>query len=361
MIVGGQFCVSPVFASHDRAQTSGEIGRANPAAAPLDLALPADDALDSVRVAIVVGVSEYRETTQAAEQLTPLPYAANDADLLSQTFRRHGYRVIVLQDFKADRGYIIDTIARLDAPAKSVDSTLVFAFSGHGFQRDGNNYLALGNTDMTRADDTALSVAQVKLALSQTGFKQRVLLIDACRNSPTRADPGFNRRFLPDQSNDGSAIMYSTAGGGLSYEDAELRHGVFSYYVAEGLNGRARNASGTVTFNSLFKFVRNEVSGYVLEAFRRTQTPYVAGERSGDFALVIGPGAANRSNTGQLPPNVVTEPATTQPTTASGQQRWKRVAIGIGVLVVGALLAGASSSGDNGSADDAITLVVPTP
>jgi len=311
-------------------------------------------------VAIVVGVSQYRRQQNGIDRLPTVPYAVNDATLLSSVLSQSGYRVITLKDFQGDKQFILDIIADLAVPDKNKDSSLVFAFSGHGFNRDGINYIALGNTDMSRVEDTALSVKQLKLVLSQTGFRQRILLIDACRNTPTRSAPGLDARFLPDIDPKGTAVMYSTAAGALAYEDSSIKHGVFSYYVARGLEGNAADDRGAITFDSLFDYVSHHVSNHVLGLFNRPQMPYIAGERNGKFTL-ISESARNRYSQDQQSETTDNRKSSNANSQKNTKKKWRLVTIGIGAIVAGILLAGASSTSNDQSESDPITLVIPTP
>jgi len=318
-----------------------------------------DNSLSSSRIAIVVGVSKYRQQPNKSHELQTLPYAVNDASMLSSVLSRNGYQVITLKDFQADKQYILDTIAALSAAENDPESSLIFTFSGHGFSRDGINYMALGNTDMSRVEDTALSVKQVKLALEQTGFKQRMLFIDACRNVPVRSTPDIESRYQVDRDSEGTAVMYSTAAGALSYEDSSINQGVFSYYLTLGLNGKAKNSLGDITIDSLFDYVNVRVNNHVLGLYNSAQMPYLAGERNGDFTLISSqflPDIAENTNTGL--PNGTDKESTL---TATSSVKWKRIVIGIGLAVAGVLLASISSSDNSSNEPDPVTLVIPTP
>lgn len=295
-------------------------------------------------LAVVVGVNQYRTGIRQDQTLPPLSFARQDASLLASVFSSQGYQVTSLTDFEVDKKHLLATLAALKKDNTHPDSTIVFTFSGHGFQHDGLNYIAFGNTDLNQIESTALSITELKHVISQLGFQNQVILIDACRNTPVKNTSNMNLNFTEDTTVDGNAIMYSTAAGALSYEDPKIGQGVFSYYVAEGITSMVK-AGKQVTFSSLFSYVGQHVQHHVASNYGRQQVPYIAGERSGDPVLVSESAAgANQS-------------AATRPATRSA---WRKVLIAIAAVAAGGLVA-ASADSDGSESSDKVTLIVPTP
>ena len=66
-------------------------------------------------------------------------------------------------------------------------------------------------------------------------------------------------------------------------EDDSLQHGIFSYYMLEGLKGRAvQDKDGIITISEIFSYIFRKVA----EAYAQDQHPAKKGETGGD--LVIG-------------------------------------------------------------------------
>ena len=234
--------------------------------------------------AIVVGVDEY-------ESMPGLRYAKRDAGRMAGLFRKQGYTVFELVDWKASPRRILKQIEQAGQLATNEGrerrGNVVFAFAGHGFRDGRQNYLATGETDPDDLVNTALPVSAVREALEASGVRQRVLLIDACRNVPGARSAGDPEQvgFAPDEDAEGVAVMYSTGARQLSFEDPGLGQGVFTHYVAEGLSGEAAGPDGLVTFDRLRRYVEGKVKRHVIEAFGEVQVPYVGGERTGEFVL----------------------------------------------------------------------------
>ena len=110
--------------------------------------------------------------------------------------------------------------------------------------------------------------------------------------------------------------MYSTAPGEVSYEDDDLQHGVFSYFIRDGLSGKAASkADGMITFDDLLNYVSGQMRTYGISE-RRVQKPYQLGDSTGDFLLAkLDPGASASGPvpTREKPATALTEPPLTTP------------------------------------------------
>lgn len=180
---------------------------------------------------------------------------------------RQGYlvRVISTTEVSADniRKALQDQKTLLDG---SKQATLLFAFSGHGFQSaQGKNYLMTYGATSKDYEQMALSVDEVQALMTASGARRKLILIDACRNDPDAKSTDTGRSFAQFQEAEGVAILLSTRPGGFSYEDPEINHGIFTYYVLEGLRGKAAGKDGFVTFSDLEKYVGRAVLAHAMK------------------------------------------------------------------------------------------------
>ncbi len=161
----------------------------------------------------------------------------------------------------------------LPSVAKEDDRVLIY-FSGHGFMAGGRAYLAPYDLDPANIPATGYPLDQLaSIAASKISAKNKVLITDSCRNSGIAADADareYNRRLL-----DLSSSMFSltaTRDRERSLESADWGggHGVFTYYVAKGLQGDAdENADGIVTAGELADYTSRNVR----EATKEQQNP----------------------------------------------------------------------------------------
>ena len=236
---------------------------------------------DKKKYAVIVGVNNYIDNT-----ISNLEYAVNDAKCMAEFFEWQGYEVELLVGSEANNDEIkarLESFTSESSKAEPIRGSLVFAFSGHGFQHNKKNYLATPGTKRDDLDDTALAIDTVTAILEQTKFRQRVLFIDACRNDASKSVYDKEQTFSEDKASEGLAILYSTKANSLSWEDEGL--GVFTRYLLEGLQGKAASDDGLVTFDRLSRYVVDPVKRHVREKFGKEQIPYIGGERTGEFVL----------------------------------------------------------------------------
>ena len=150
---------------------------------------------------------------------------------------------------------------------------------------------------------SAIPLDRVSKILSTVKAQQLLTVIDACRNNPEtgRSDQdnllsdNFTRGFKirRSSSNAGkpsvSATLYACNVGERAYEWAEKGHGVFSYYLLQGLKGKAANSKGEVVVTDLADYTQREVMRWAGEFRGKKQTPWL--DQSGGAKLVL---VANR-------------------------------------------------------------------
>ncbi len=125
------------------------------------------------RIALVIGNSEY-------DAVAPLPNAARDAVLIGDELTGLGVEVHGYEDLdKVNMNVAIEAFCNRLHEIGQVD-TVVFFFSGHGYQDDGVNYLLpIDGTGETN-DSIALQGIVDKLSAKS---RRRLIFLDACRNS----------------------------------------------------------------------------------------------------------------------------------------------------------------------------------
>lgn len=231
------------------------------------------------KVAVVVGVKDYDGPSAGFD---PLEYSTRDAEELADALRKQGYRVFgdCPKPSTRDDCALTDSMARNNLVKKNLElavdtvldghGTLIFAFSGHGVQQSPHDpqYLALFGASMTDLRAATITVEEVEKILERTSAR-RMLFIDACKTAPAGSGDGNaklahgTQGFYESLSEaSGVRIMYSTKNPYPSWEDPNLGggHGRFSYYLTEGLQGKALDAeTGLLTFDSLFQYVHEQM------------------------------------------------------------------------------------------------------
>ena len=158
-------------------------------------------------------------------------------------------------------------LARRLKEAKPGDTVLLF-FSGHGYRDPQMKQSYLATQDCTKADiaDTGLSTAYLKKVLDECRAQQKLLVLDSChsgaatdlnkqlgaskqfgpaRPAETKAAGELERVATSGQLSEvfanakGLVTLASCAGDQVSYEWKKRGHGLFTYFFADGLAGRA--------------------------------------------------------------------------------------------------------------------------
>ena len=228
------------------------------------------------RWAVVVGVSEY-----ANPKIPSLKYADKDAEAVANFLRRPeggGYdsnhmRVLLNKD--ATLANVRDALINFLNQAIDMDLVLIY-FAGHGAPepaRPQNIYLLTSDSDPNALGTTAFPMWDIQTVLARYINAKRVIVFtDACHsgnisvNFATRG-VGVNEQNLVNQylsdlskSKEGVVVFTASAAGEVSQEFPEMAHGVFTYYLLEGMEGKADYDNDyTVTINELMQYVEEKV------------------------------------------------------------------------------------------------------
>ncbi|MBI4269236.1 MAG: caspase family protein [Candidatus Rokubacteria bacterium] len=259
------------------------------------------------RWAVVIGVSAYEDP-----DIPRLKYAMNDAEALYRVLTGPaGFKKdhVMLLTEKTEKKPTLRNIkwalgTFLARSAKKEDTVLIF-YAGHGapevdqrgLERDGlAKYLIPADADPDDLFSTALPMDDIQTIFGRIEAERVVTFVDACYSGAaggrtfgskkTRAmnlDDLFLERLTRSK---GRAIITASRPSEVSLELAELRHGIFTYYLVRGLEGAADlNRDGIVTLQELYEYVEQQVSRKARAAGGK-QNPVMKGELEGALPLV---------------------------------------------------------------------------
>ena len=261
------------------------------------------------RWALLIGIDQYD-----SEAISPLRYCVADVSAFNEllidpatgAFDPNQVYLMTNKDKGTDRPTNTNVIFRLEKMVELVkpEDTFLFYFAGHGMTRDGKPFLLSVNSDartLSTLKISAIPLEEVKQVLSSIKAHQTLFILDACRNDPSsgRGDEDnpltetFARNFqvIPGLETSGlpavTATLYACSVGERAYEWPEKQHGVFSYYLLEGFNGKAASPDGEITVTSLAKYTQQQVSqwakGNLSEG--KTQTPWLVHEGGAEMVI----------------------------------------------------------------------------
>jgi uncharacterized caspase-like protein len=209
------------------------------------------------RYSVLVGVDAYEDK----HAIPTLRYAAADCRLLQRALTRAaGFpaeHILLLADGARpeDSPRRNNVIAGLRSwsqrPAE--DDLFLVAFCGHAREVDGAVYLLPADARAADLELTAISVTFVKSVLQSCKARSKILLLDACHSGLGRDVVLMTASFAEQLHPEGVTILSACKVNEVAQECEELGQGVFSYYLAKGLEGAASDPSGTVTLDGLYR------------------------------------------------------------------------------------------------------------
>lgn len=319
------FLVSAIFASEALAQNSQQDGRAiGLTPTPARRFGPVTGSASAHHAGLFVGVNEFVDD----EGLNPLSFAVNDAIAQAHLFvielklippancflalagepttdQAKKYLAALEQArvhrVRSKKSRILKTLGRVRGIPQAQTDMLVVSISSHGFEDGGTPFAMPTDGLQGYLRDTALNLTTIERDLARSKAGKRILLIDACRERPIRDGKGGNmpmttafRDALANAT--GQAVLASCDAGQISYENLELGHGVFTYYLLQALRGHApANEQGHITLGSISDYVARSVRQWAVQnksgVQHQAQRPWFKGPTDArDIPLAEDPG-----------------------------------------------------------------------
>jgi uncharacterized caspase-like protein len=249
--------------------------------------------------AVVVGINDYGHFPK-------LKFAVNDAKAvyryLNENNRVPAENIFLLIDKQASIQNLRNVLGtKLKASAGEKDMVIIY-FAGHGsterdtLSPDGDGlekYLLAADSDPADIYSTALPMREVGYLFSRIRSERLIFLVDSCYSGAsggrTVANFGFRAnisdKFLERISTGrGKIIVTASAANEVSAEKDELQHGVFTYFLLEGLKGKADTDNDKIiTVDEIYRYVSDEVP----KATKQEQHPVKRGSVEGDLVLGV--------------------------------------------------------------------------
>jgi len=289
--------LKPVAAPVQQAQRKSSNSKAEKQAAPLTTG-------NSKRWAVVIGISKYKDS-----RIPSLRYGASDAQafykwLIDPAGGRYApAQVKLLTDEMATNGNIRDALFNWLRQAIEEDVVTIY-FAGHGSpdspDTPDNLFLLPYDAEYGRITTSSFPMWDIETALKRfIKAKRVVILADACHSGGVGQQFDIARRSISDPSangisgglqglskvNSGIAVISASDENQFSAEGEKFGggHGVFTWYLLEGLRGNADyNNDARVTLGELIPYLSENVR----RETRSGQSPTVAGKF--DPAMFIG-------------------------------------------------------------------------
>ena len=247
--------------------------------------------------AVVIGISQYKT-------VRPLKYADKDAlafhdYLIKNVGIKHDHMTLLTNE----QATLINLKRSLGTELKrnaGPKDTVIIYYAGHGAPEpdasspDGDGlekYLIPYDADAQDLYSTGLPMREVETIFHRLSAERVIFITDSCYSGATagrtfstaghRANlsDGFLNRLSKGK---GRVVLTASRAGEVSEERDNLGHGVFTYYLLEGLRGKADvDGDGLVTVDEAYSYLSSKVP----QATGQNQHPVKKGEVEGQLIL----------------------------------------------------------------------------
>ena len=233
-------------------------------------------------VAIIVGVSDYKETTARAA------YADSDAKVFQDyAIEKLGVprdRIKTLVTDGADEKDMLLAVKRwLARASKQGKSDVYVFFAGHGLASDDGQkmYLLPYDGAPELLDDTAILRDRLFSDIASANPRSVTVFLDTCYSGTTRgtdmliASRPIAIKALEQSIPDNFTVMTAARGDQTAKPLEEAKHGMFSYFLMKGMEGEAdSNQDNKITAGELHQYVQQNV----VQQSSGSQTPELQGD-----------------------------------------------------------------------------------
>jgi uncharacterized caspase-like protein len=179
--------------------------------------------------------------------------------------------------------------------------TVIIYFAGHGApetdatspDNDGlEKYLVVYDADPDDLYTTGLPMREVEIIFERLAAERVIFIADTCFSGATTGrtfTTGGRRAVVSDafltrlSHAKGRVVLAASRANEVSAERTDMQHGVFTYYLLEGLRGKADvDGDHIITIDEIYNYVSQKVPA----ATSQNQHPVKRGEVEGQ--LVVG-------------------------------------------------------------------------
>jgi hypothetical protein len=257
--------------------------------------------------AVVIGIDAY-------SKVTPLKYAVNDAkafyEYLVKRSQIPSENVTLLLDREASLSRLRSTLGTHLKNKASKEDMVILYFAGHGATEtdvqspDGDGlekYLLPYDADPKDLYASAIPMREISYIFDRIRSERLIFIVDSCYSGAsggrTISTTGGYRASISETFLDriaggrGRIILSASAANEVSEEKDELKHGVFTYFLLDGLLGKAdTDKDGVITVDEIYGYV----SKYVPQVTGQEQHPVKKGAVEGRLILGIVNGENSR-------------------------------------------------------------------
>jgi hypothetical protein len=261
---------------------------------------PDFESLLKTRLALVVGISRHKD-----HNISKLKYTEEDAISVHKylTDPEGGQvpsrNVRLLTNERASKAEILESLDYLAEKSRELDSIVIY-FAGYGARLDNKLengkpvrptlFLVPYDANPQDIEKTCISINEIEKKLADTEAREILIILDTSfggdmesRSLAGRAETTGIFENILKQS--GRYLLLSGKPGEGAMEISDHRHGVFTFYMLEGLKGPAdSNKNDIITLGELHNYLSGKVAEET-EMEGNAQHPNLRGTGASDMHL----------------------------------------------------------------------------
>lgn len=243
-----------------------------------------------------IGINKYKNPD------LNLNFAENDAKSISNFFDSNVSNLFSsinkkeLYNNEATKQGILDSFKSIESKSKIQDVVVIY-MGGHGEMVKDNWYFVPHDAVYPENEEylkkNGLSDVDISNALKEIKAQKIVLLLDSCKSGGAivkiaQSRGTDERKTLMQLSRStGVYIVAASTKNQFATELESLKHGIFTYCILEGLNGKAdKNKDNKITIGELIVYIQDELPN-ISEKYKSESQYPVINSTGMDFPIVL--------------------------------------------------------------------------
>ncbi|MEM6813084.1 MAG: caspase family protein [Bacteroidota bacterium] len=245
---------------------------------------------------LIIAVENYNDV----KKIPKVQFANNDAEKVRESLIQLGCdtsKLELLSGAKATKTSIETKVKKVARSARKKDTILLY-YAGHGFFENGQNRISSVDTELDSIESTTIPITSILSKFEDSESTRIIAFLDCCHSGIE-----FNeneRSPLSEFSTDDLKYEYketehlivfaSCKSDEKSQADIERKHGAWSYYLIQALQGKAKDIyhKNLLFSNQLQKYLREKTFQRVkfITPEKKNQTPVKYGKETDDKFIV---------------------------------------------------------------------------
>ncbi|MDE6445032.1 MAG: caspase family protein [Muribaculaceae bacterium] len=239
----------------------------------VDVDVPITKDINDLTFAFIFANEDYQEVAN-------VPHALNDgerfAEYCQKTFGIPKTNVHLIKNGTLNNIRREINLMKEIAQAYKGEASFIIYYAGHGIPDEDSRKAYLLPTDGYPTDlSTCYSLNDLYRTIGDLPVKRNIVFLDACFSGATRdndmvmAARGVVLKPKEAKATGNTLIMASAFGNETSYAYDEKNHGMFTYFLLK----KIKESKGNITMDSLFEYLKDNVSKMSIVVNRKPQTP----------------------------------------------------------------------------------------